>query len=273
MNQKYIRESVIAGSWYPGRREVLESQIDKYLTEAKKEDSTGLIALISPHAGYIYSGPVAASAYKQLEGRRFNTVIIIAPSHHVAIKGASVYNRGAFRTPLGLVEVDVELSNKLIEANPDFYFHEGAHKDEHSLEIQLPFLQRLLGSFKMVPIVMWDKSLKNCKSLSATISTIVSKDTLIVASSDLSHYYPHEKAVELDKIVIDAVQSLDPEKLSKDFDRGRCEACGAGPIITTMLAAKSLGANRARILQYATSGDTSGDYSRVVGYLAAGIYR
>jgi len=118
MNVKSIRESVIAGSWYPGGKAALESQIDKFLANAKKEDNSGLISLISPHAGYMYSGSVAAFAYKQLEGMKINTVIIIAPSHHVPIKGASVYNKGAFRTPLGLVEIDEDLSDKLIKENP-----------------------------------------------------------------------------------------------------------------------------------------------------------
>ena len=272
MNSKPIRESVIAGSWYPGKKETLETQIDSYLSKASKVNDTGLIAIISPHAGYIYSGPVAAFAYKQLEGMKFSTVIIIAPSHHVSFKGASVYNKGAFKTPLGLVDIDVELSNKLIEENSNFYFHEGAHRNEHSLEIQLPFLQRILGEFKMVPVVMWDRSFKNCKSLADTITKIAKNNTLIVASTDLSHYYPQQRAIELDKIVIDGIQSLDPEKLSRDFDNNACEACGAGPVITTMLASKYLGAKKARILKYATSGDTSGDYSQVVGYLAAGIY-
>ena len=267
-----VRESVIAGSWYPAKKEVLESQIDGYLAKAKKEDNKGLIALVSPHAGYIYSGPVAAFAYKQIEGMKFNTVIIIAPSHYTAVKGASVYNRGAFRTPLGLVQVDEELSDKLIKSNPVFYFNEAAHREEHSLEIQLPFLQRVIGSFKMVPIVMWNKSFRNCKSLAETISAIVTPGTLIVASSDLSHYHSHEKAVELDKVVIKNIESFNAEMLSKNIDSGFCEACGAGPIITAMLAAKISGAKKARVLNYASSGDTSGDYSRVVGYLAAGIY-
>ena len=191
MDMKFIRESVIAGSWYPGKKEVLEPQIDKFLAKAEKVDNKGLIALISPHAGYMYSGQVAAFAYKQLEGMKIDTVIIIAPSHHVPIKGASVYNRGAFRTPLGLVEVNVELSNRLMAENPSFYFNESAHMDEHSLEIQLPFLQRVLGDFKMVPILMYDRSIKNCKSLSSTISKIFYKNTLLVASTDLSHYYSH----------------------------------------------------------------------------------
>ncbi|OGL38698.1 MAG: AmmeMemoRadiSam system protein B [Candidatus Schekmanbacteria bacterium GWA2_38_11] len=272
MNSNSVRESVIAGSWYPAKKEVLESQIDSFLAKAKKEDNQGLMALISPHAGYVYSGPVAAFAYKQIEGMKFNTVVLIAPSHYMAIKGASVYNRGAFKTPLGLVEVDVELSNKLIDSNPNFYFNEDAHREEHSLEIQLPFLQRVLGNFKMVPILMWDKSFKNCKSLAATISSIAAPDTLIVASSDLSHYHSQERAVELDKGVINGIESFNPEMLSRSFDGGICEACGAGPIITAMLASKSLGAKKTRILNYSTSGDTSGDYSRVVGYLAAGIY-
>ncbi|OGL38992.1 MAG: AmmeMemoRadiSam system protein B [Candidatus Schekmanbacteria bacterium RIFCSPHIGHO2_02_FULL_38_11] len=272
MNVKSIRESVIAGSWYPGGKAALESQIDKFLANAKKEDNSGLISLISPHAGYMYSGSVAAFAYKQLEGMKINTVIIIAPSHHVPIKGASVYNKGAFRTPLGLVEIDEDLSDKLIKENPFFYFHEGAHRDEHSLEIQLPFLQRVLGNFKMVPIVMYDRSVENCKSLASSISKIVFKNSLLVASTDLSHYYSNEKAVKLDKAVIDCVQFLDPEKLSQNFDNGICEACGAGPVITTMLVSKLLGAKKSKIFKYATSGDTSGDYSRVVGYLSAGIY-
>jgi hypothetical protein len=271
-----IREPAVAGSWYPGKPEILSQDIKGHLENVKKEKIDGeIVALVSPHAAYMYSGQVAAYAYKMIEGKTFNTVIVVAPSHHVLFKGASLYDRGGFRTPLGVVPVDVELSKKMMEKRKEIKFLPEAHSQEHSLEMQIPFLQVVLKSFKLVPIVMepyW--SWESCQYLSSAIAeTVKGKKVLLIASSDLSHFHSYEKAVSLDKIVLDRIEQFDPEGLNRDLKSGRCEACGGGPIISIMLAAKALGANKGKVLKYLNSGDVAGDRSRVVGYGAGVFYK
>ncbi len=269
-----IREPLYAGTWYPDKPEILSQDIRRYLDHTKKEKVEGeIIALISPHAGYTYSGQVAAHAYQLIEGKTIETVVVIAPSHYVRFQGASIYPQGGFRTPLGVVPVDVELSRKLMEKRKEIRFIPEAHAKEHSLEIQLPFLQRVLKSFKLVPIVMeptwsWD----SCQSLaSALADTMKGKNVLLVASSDLSHFHSYDKAVALDKGILSRIEQFDPEGLSRDLQGNRCEACGGGPMITVMLAAKALGANKGTMLKYMNSGDVTGERRHVVGY-AAGVF-
>jgi hypothetical protein len=193
----------------------------------------------------------------------------------VLFKGASLYDRGGFRTPLGVVPVDVELSKKMMETRKEIRFIPEAHAREHSIEIQLPFLQVALKTFKLIPIVMepeWSR--ETCQSLATAIAeTVKGENVLLIASSDLSHYHPYDKAVELDRIVLNHIVRFDPEGLNQDLKQGRCEACGGGPIISIMLAAKALGANKGKVLKYLNSGDVTGDRSRVVGYGAGLFYR
>ncbi|RLA80169.1 MAG: AmmeMemoRadiSam system protein B, partial [Deltaproteobacteria bacterium] len=161
-----IRESVIAGSWYPGDPDVLRSQILDFLSRAKPPQIEGeLIALISPHAGYMYSGQVAAYAYKLLEGRPFHTVVIVAPSHRAYFRGVSVYPRGGYRTPLGIVPIAEDLTSRLMETSPVISYVPQAHAQEHSLEIQLPFLQVVLKDFRLVPLVMGEHDFHTCQEL------------------------------------------------------------------------------------------------------------
>ncbi len=202
VSMKDIREPLYAGTWYPDKPEVLSQDIRRYLDHTHQQKIEGeIIALISPHAGYAYSGQVAAHAYQLIEGKTIETVVVIAPSHYVRFQGASIYPQGGFRTPLGVVPVDVELSRKLMERRKEIRFIPEAHAKEHSLEIQLPFLQTVLKSFKLIPIVMepdwnWD----SCQSLaSALADTMKGKNVLLVASSDLSHFHSYDKAVALDK--------------------------------------------------------------------------
>ena len=276
MRMKEIREPVVAGSWYSDNPEVLSRELKGYLDHATKGEIQGkIIALVSPHAGYQYSGGVAAHAYKMIEGKTFDAIVVVAPSHRALFKGASLYDRGGFRTPLGIVPIDEELSTRMMEKRKEIQFFPEAHAQEHSLEIQLPFLQRVLKTFKLVPIVMepyW--SLEICQSLATAIAqTVKGKNVLLLASSDLSHFHSYEKAVELDKIVLDHIERFDPEGLNRDLKQGRCEACGGGPIISIMLAAKALGANKGKVLKYLNSGDVTGDRSRVVGYAAGVFYK
>lgn len=275
IKQGEIREPAVAGSFYPASPKSLSKQINDFLGAVPPKKIEGEItALITPHAGYIYSGQVAAYAYKLLTDNPFDKVIVIAPSHHVYFRGASIYAKGAFRTPLGLIPIDEDTSQKIMKESTAISFLPQAHVQEHSLEVQLPFLQTVLKDFQLIPIVMGDQNLENCKILSeALYRAIKGKKVLIVASSDLSHFYSYHQAVKLDNGVINRIRNFDPQGLARDIADGTCEACGGGPIITTMLLAQKMGANKALVLKYANSGDVTGDMSRVVGYLAAVLYR
>ena len=270
-----VHESVIAGSWYPDSPNELRDTINAFLDGVPKRELSGeLVSLISPHAGYAYSGQVAAYAYKLLRNHKFDTVIIIAPSHHAAFSGISVYDQGGYRTPLGLVPLDRDLIRELKDKDTDIHYVPEAHAREHSLEIQLPFLQTVMPGFKLVPLVMGDQSYATCKRLADAVAQCSrGKSVLIVASSDLSHFHSYQQAKELDQVIIDHVTKFDPQGLSYDLARGKCEACGGGPIVTALLASRELGANATDVLYSANSGDVTGDRSRVVGYLAAAIYK
>ena len=272
INPRDIRRSVIAGTWYPGTKAELGRMLDGFLDNAKKEELGGeLMGLIAPHAGYVYSGQVAAYAYKQLEGLDFPTVAIVSPVHRMFVGRYAVTAKRYYETPLGLVEVDGELVDALDEA---VGLNRVERDDEHSLEIQLPFLQRVLGRFKLLPVMMGDQSLPACRALGEALAGVLrGKRALLVASTDLSHFHPYDTAVRLDRVVLDHIEKFDPEGLALDLERGRCEACGGGPVIAVMLAAKALGANRARVLKYANSGDVTGDRWQVVGYVAGAIYK
>jgi AmmeMemoRadiSam system protein B/AmmeMemoRadiSam system protein A len=276
MRMKEIREPAVAGMFYPDKPDILSRDVKQYIERAQREEIEGdIVALVSPHAGYMYSGGVAACAYKLIEGKAFDTVVVVAPSHRALFKGASLYDRGGYRTPLGVVPVDVELSKKMMERRKEIQFIPEAHAEEHSLEVQIPFLQVVLKTFKLIPIVMepyW--SYETCQSLATAIAeTVRGKNVLLVASSDLSHFHSYQKAVELDKRVLQHIERFDPEGLNRDLRQGRCEACGGGPILSIMLAAKALGANRGKVLKYLNSGDVTGDRSRVVGYAAGVFYK
>jgi AmmeMemoRadiSam system protein B/AmmeMemoRadiSam system protein A len=253
---------------------VLKKQIKDFLNNVSEEKIEGkIIALISPHAGYMYSGQVAAFGYKLVEGSDFNKVIVIAPSHRVHFHGASVYNKIGYKTPLGIVPVDRDLCNRIIAQNGMISYYSQAHIQEHSLEVQVPFLQIVLKEFKLVPIVMGSQDFDTCRILSeAIVNAIKDERVLIVASSDLSHFHRYDKAVSLDKVVLYHIDKLDASGLEHDLKDGRCEACGGGPIVTAMLISEKLGANKSRVLNYANSGDVTGDKSGVVGYASAVLY-
>ncbi|MGV8073878.1 MAG: AmmeMemoRadiSam system protein B [Syntrophobacteraceae bacterium] len=274
MASEKVRESVIAGSWYPGHPDTLQREIRKYLDQADVSPPAGtLVALIVPHAGYMYSGGVAAYAYKLLEGRKFDRVMIVAPSHRAYFKGASVSDLGGYRTPLGHVPLDHHLVDALHRHSEIIQDVPDADAQEHSLEIQLPFLQVILKDFQLTPVIMGEQSFEACEQLAHIIADICrDEDVLLVASSDLSHYHPYNEAKRLDQIVTEKVDGFDPQGLAQALSKGECEACGAGPMMTVMLAAKELGANRAKVLHYANSGDVTGDTRGVVGYLAAALY-
>jgi AmmeMemoRadiSam system protein B len=205
---------------------------------------------------------------------QFDRVLILAPSHQASFAGASIYNLGGYRTPLGIVPLDRELIDELYKNAAIIHYVPQAHSREHSLEIQLPFLQIVLDAFSLTPVIMGTQHYDFCLKLAEAIAEACSnKRVLIIASSDLSHYYPYEKAMLLDGVCLERLNSFDPQGLAAEVENQRTQACGAGPLITMMLAAKKLGADRCKVLNYANSGDVTGDRSGVVGYAAAAIYR
>ena len=267
-----VRHSVIAGTWYPGTEGQLRKTVRGYLDNVEKEKLEGeLIGLISPHAGYIYSGQVAAHAYKQLDGVYYDAVAVISPVHRMFVGRFAVTSATAYETPLGLVKVDAEL----VEAtDKEIGLSRVSQDNEHSLEIQLPFLQVVLGEFKLLPIMVGDQEMSLCQKLGTALAKVLKgRNALLVASTDLSHFHNYGTAVRLDEIVLERVRAYDPEGLAQDLKRGKCEACGGGPVVAVMLAAKEMGANKAKVLKYMNSGDVTGDRFQVVGYMAAALYR
>jgi MEMO1 family protein len=267
------RPPAVAGLFYPADAKPLAQMVDDYLSRAPPPPAHHVLALVAPHAGYSYSGPVAAWSYALLKGRNVSRVVVIAPSHYEAFDFSAVYDGGAYETPLGPVPVDAAFGAKFAKANPSIQISEAGHGPrEHALEVQLPFLQRVLGPFQLVPIIMGDQSYDASRALGVAIASLIQgTDTLIVASSDLSHYHAYDDAVRIDHKTLHALESWDYFNLSRNFERHVWEACGGGPIVAAMIAAERLGANRAEVLQYANSGDTAGDRSRVVGYGAIAL--
>ncbi len=270
-----IREPVVAGSFYPANPGSLSQQVREFLSQAAPQKINGEIkAIVSPHAGYIYSGGVAAYGYKLLEDSPYDLVAVLSPSHRTYFPGLSIWDGDSYRTPLGLIEVAQEEVRALLSSYDFINYRAEAHSQEHALEVQLPFLQETIKKFQLIPIIMGDQSYRLCQLASQALAKVLQgKRALIVASSDLSHYHPYEVAHGLDGVVIDDINAFDPKKLGEDISQGRCEACGGGPIITAMLASQLLGADRAEVLHYATSGDVMGDREAVVGYLSAVIYK
>jgi AmmeMemoRadiSam system protein B len=269
-----MRRAAVAGTWYPGDPGALAAEVDGYLAGAAARDVPGrLVALISPHAGLRYSGHVAGHAYALLQGRRDLTVVLVGPSHRVAFDGMSVYARGAFATPLGEVPIDEDLARALLDQGAAMRADPSPHRDEHSLEMQLPFLRRVVPSVRIVPVLMGSQVRAEVETLAAALSRAMEgRDALLVASSDLSHYHPAAMANELDARIVGDVGRLDPEGVMGRLESFRGHACGGGPMVAVMKAAQARGADRATVLRYADSGDAGErDKSRVVGYLAAAL--
>jgi hypothetical protein len=277
MTRELIREPAASGMFYPANPRALTRDIELYLDQASPvEIKGGIKGLIAPHAGYMYSGAVAAWGYKVLSKRTFDTVIIIAPSHRSHFEGAALQDKGGYRMPLGIVQIDEEFSSELLKKSGVVQSNFYAHQGEHSLEVQLPFLQVVLKEFRIVPLIMGAQDAALCEALaSALFQTIQGskKKCLVIGSTDLSHYYPYGHALELDGQVARNLDNFDVMGLTRDLAADKCEACGAGPMTTTMMVSQKLGANASKVLKYANSGDVSGDKASVVGYISAVFYR
>jgi len=275
-----VRQAAVAGAFYPADPKELAAMIDGFVARANIPEHKGeVVALVAPHAGYPFSGGVAGHSYAMIKGRPTHRVVVIAPSHFEAFSFTSVYDGDAYVTPLGKVPVDKEFARKLASLNPEIQLSSHGHVPtaegpEHALEDQLPFLQRVLGDFQLVPIVMGAQSYPASRALGVALAELVrGTDTLIVASSDLSHYHPYDEAVTIDGKTLNAIGEWDYLTLSDNFATRTWEACGGAPIVAAMIAAERLGATRAQVIKYANSGDVTGDHSRVVGYSAVAMLK
>ena len=275
-----IRRPTQAGSFYEGNAEALKTQIancflhelgPKKRPEVNKNGPRNVIGLVCPHAGYMYSGPVAANAYYALaEDGKPDTVVILGPNHTGYGSGLALMNEGVWRTPLGDVEVDGETANRIVRETRLVDVDDLSHRFEHSIEVQLPFLQYLYGSgFKFVPICFQLQDLQSAVEVGRSlVEVLASKNAVVIASSDMTHYEPQGNAEEKDLAALKAVEAMDEKLFYSTIEKRHVTACGYGPIAAVMVASKGLGATEARLLCYKSSGDVTGDYSSVVGYAA-----
>ena len=270
-----LRPAALAGQWYRADPRQLEREVRGYLDNAGLPDLIGeVVGLIAPHAGHIYSGSVAGHAFAAVRGMHFETVLVISPYHAGHPSPLLTTAHDGYSTPLGNIPVDKDnlarLQDYLAEqGGPAFAAVPRDH--EHAVEIELPFLQTALaGDFKLLPLMHASLPLDHTEALAAALAdTLKGQDVLLIASSDLSHFYSQEAATKLDRSLLDAIASFDPEQVLEARANGKGQACGLSAILTVMQTARLLGAVRTEILHYATSGDVSGDYQRVVGYASA----
>ena len=269
------RPTAVAGTWYPGTRGALEKDVAGYLQQVPVWGGGDVRAIVAPHAGLMFSGPVGAYAYKAAASRQFDVVVLVGPSHFVGFEGVALYPDGAFATPLGDAVID-ERGARRIAQSAVVRSMPSAHTREHSLEMQLPFLRTLMPDVPIVPLLMGHQSRDTILRLADALEVaFADRDALLVASSDLSHYFDARAAQDLDGRVQDYLSAFDAAGLLDHFEqhpeheRGRSVACGGGPIISVMMAAAALGARDGQVLRYSHSGEISGDNSGVVGYVAA----
>lgn len=281
MNAK--RKPAVAGYFYPADAAELRREVEVMLANARPSVPVGdVVGLILPHAGYTYSGPTAAYGYSLLVKREssassdepFDSVVVVGPSHREYFDGISIYPGGSFMTPLGELPIDGQLRAEIQQAYAGIILSEVGHREEHSVEVQIPFLQSVLPECRFVPIVMGDQSRRHCLALAEALAKgAKGKNILLIASSDLSHHHNYAEAVLLDRKVIHDVDSFASDALLDKLEREEVEACGGGPMVAVMMASKMLGANKSVVLFHCNSGDVTGDHDRVVGYLSAALLR
>lgn len=270
-----IRPAAHAGAWYPGNPTALTSDVDAYAADATVPRASRIDAVIAPHAGLMFSGRIGAYSYKAAAQGSYDVALLVGPSHYYGFEGVAVWPNGAFESPLGLSMIHEEAAAEIL-ADPVAQVLPGAHGREHSLEMQLPFLQRLLPGLPIVPMLMGFQGRATIDALAGALAGVArTRRTLLVASTDLSHFFDAAKAASLDGRVSQCVAAFDPDALHDVFEqypereRGRYVACGGGPALAVMKAARAVGSAEARVLKYGHSGEVSGDNTGVVGYLAA----
>jgi AmmeMemoRadiSam system protein B len=263
-----LRLPAVAGRFYPQETQELERQVASFCADSHAAESRRrAIACMVPHAGYRFSGHVAGAVYSRLElPRKF---VLLGPRHHPHGKPRAILSDGEWETPLGRAEIDTELARELMEACPALAEDEVAHRDEHAIEVQLPFLQCLAGSFRFVPIALGPLDFAELESLGRAIAGVVARQAepvLLIASSDMNHYESDEVTRRKDSLALERLLALDPRGLYDVVRNASITMCGVGPAVSVLAAARLLGATRAELIRYATSGDISGDRREVVGY-------
>lgn len=271
-----IREPVVAGQFYPGRKDDLENMI-KYCMEHKYGPGSKpmlsnekIFGVICPHAGYVYSGPTACHSYMSIASQNPELVIIIGPNHFGIGKDVATMVDAQWKTPLGMVQIDSESARKISEISKFVEIDEYSHSQDHSLEVQIPMLQEILSSdFQILPIILRAQDMETAMDVGNAVSEIAKrKNTIIVASSDFTHYEKNSFAHKQDKALIEPILDIDVERFYQVLRDKRVTACGYGAMASTMIACKNLGATKGELLSYATSGDVSGNTESVVGYSA-----
>jgi MEMO1 family protein len=274
-----IRPSPIAGQWYLADPRLLSAKVDGYIRDATLPQLDGeVVAIVTPHAGHVYSGPVAGYSFATLRGLKPDLVAVVSPMHYPYPQALLTTAHTAYETPLGVIPVDVEAVQRLndsLEKELGYGLAYVRRDLEHSLEIELPFLQRALESeFKLLPVMVRDQSVNVTRTLGLALAkTLRDHNALLVASTDLSHFYSQKVADELDAEMLRCIESFDPEAVLMVEEEGKGFACGRGALAAVLWAAKDLGADTVKILHHATSGDITGDYTQVVGYGAAVVLR
>lgn len=274
-----VRPSPIAGRWYEGNAKALSRSVDEFLDNAELPALDGeVMGVIAPHAGHVYSGAVAGYAFAALRSRTPSLVAVISPMHHPYYYPLLTTSHEAYRTPLGDIPVDRDALNELdvvLKSELDFGLSPVPHDPEHSLEIELPFLQRALKSdWTLLPVMVHSQDPQVAQGLGRALAQVLrEKNFALVASTDLSHFYNQDTALKYDRAMLKTFESFDPES-AYDLERaGKGFACGLGAVTAVMWASRELGANKVKVLRHATSGDVTGDYSSVVGYGAAVILK
>lgn len=267
--QDKVRMAVVSGQFYPEDPKILKKKIRQFLAAAKEGPDPDVRALIVPHAGYDYSGQVAAEAYKLVEGLKFDAVVIIAFLHRMFLQGVLVDDVVAYETPLGFVPVDQALVREIQMCHPLFRNAAPGRIEEHSLEVQIPFLQETVPELKIVPIYIVAQEITNITVLAdALAATLEGKNVLVVATTDLSHFHSYEVASQKDKALIAMFEKANAEAIYDAYAKEEAEACGMGPVLTSILLARKMGWSGPRLIRYANSGDVTGDKHSVVGYAA-----
>ena len=270
-----IKKPNVSGQFYESDPQRLSKNIETFFSQAVISPfNQDIDIMIVPHAGYVYSGGVAAHGFKAISQKKYKTIIILAPSHYVRFDGVSVWGEGGFQTPLGIVDVDEQFSKKIIEANKKFSFIPKVFDKEHSLEVEIPFLQKTFSNFKIIPVIMGQPSFKLLEEFAATLDTLIAdrKDVLILVSTDFSHYHEDAVARKMDLRTIEAIKGLNIEQIWNEHQNGTMEMCGFIPVVAALLYAKQRKLGNVDVLRYANSSDVTGDKSRVVGYSSLLIY-
>jgi MEMO1 family protein len=271
------RPAAVAGTWYPANPSALTHDVDGYLDAVRGGCDGEIRAILAPHAGLMFSGPIGAHAYKAIAALPYDVAVLVGPSHFIGFDGVALYPQGAFATPLGPAVIDEATAATLSQSGPIVSMPD-VHAREHSLEMQLPFLRRVCPDLRIVPLLMGAQRRSTIEHLAISLANALrNRQALLIGSTDLSHYFDARTAARLDGEVVALVDQFDVDGLMHLFerypesDRGRFVGCGMGPALSVMMAARMLGARSARVLRYGHSGEISGDDQGVVGYMAAAI--